>query len=93
MAHGEHIMRNVLRTSFAVAWLILFPTFASAQTELTIFVSGAMTQPVRESGDAFTRTGAKLVYIGDTTGGLVKRLTAGEKVDVIVVDRLCHGHD
>jgi molybdate transport system substrate-binding protein len=75
-----------MRTSFALAWLILFPTLAVAQAELTIFVSGAMTQPVRESGEAFTRsTGTKLVYVGDTTGGLVKRLTAGEKVDVIVV--------
>ena len=79
-------MRSVLRTSFTFAWLILFPALAFAQTELTVFLSGAMTQPVREVGEAFTRnTGTRLVYVGDTTGGLVKRLTAGEKVDVIVV--------
>jgi ABC-type molybdate transport system substrate-binding protein len=59
-------MRTVMRTSFALAWLILFPTLAVAQAELTIFVSGAMTQPVRESGEAFTRsTGTKLVYVGE----------------------------
>jgi len=79
-------MRSVLRVSFAFAWLVLFPTIAFPQTELTVFLSGAMTQPVREAGEGFTRsTGAKLVYVGDTTGGLVKRLLAGEKVDVIVV--------
>ena len=79
-------MRSVLRTSFAFAWLVLVPTFAFTQTDLTVFVSGAMTEPVREAGEDFMRsTGTKLVYVGDTTGGLVKRLMAGEKVDVILV--------
>jgi molybdate transport system substrate-binding protein len=69
-----------------LVWLILCPAFAFAQTELTVFVGGAMTQPVREAGDAFTRgAGTRLVYVSDTTGGLVRRLTAGDKVDLIVV--------
>ena len=79
-------MRSALRTSFTFVYLILFATVALAQNELTVFLSGAMTEPVKEAGAAFTKsTGTKLLYMGDTTGGLVKRLAAGEKVDVIVV--------
>ena len=79
-------MRSVLRTLFAFAWLILFPTLALAQTELRVFLSGAMTEPVKQAGEAFARSaGHKFVYIGDTTGGLIRRLTAGEKADLIVV--------
>ena len=79
-------MRSVLRTSFAFVWLILVPAFAFAQTELRVFLSGAMTEPVKQAGEAFARSaGHKFVYIGDTTGGLIRRLTAGEKADLIVV--------
>ena len=79
-------MCSVLRTSLAFAWLILFPTFALAQTELRVFLSGAMTDPVKQAGEVFARSaGHKFVYIGDTTGGLIRRLTAGEKADLIVV--------
>jgi len=79
-------MRTLLRSSLAFVWLIVLPTCAFAQTTLTVFLSGAMTQPVKEAGAAFsTSAGHTLVYVGDTTGGLIKRLTAGEKADLIVV--------
>lgn len=65
---------------------VLVPSLASAQTELTVFLSGAMTEPVKAVGEVFGRTTkTKLVYVGDTTGGLLKRAAAGEKVDLIVV--------
>ena len=79
-------MRTLLRSSLAFAWLILLPTWAFAQAELTVFLGGAMTEPVKEAGTAFTKsTGTTLVYVGDTTGALIKRLTGGEKADLIVV--------
>jgi molybdate transport system substrate-binding protein len=66
--------------------LFLFPSLALAQTELRIFVTGAMKEPVEELGAAFARrSGHTLVYISDTTGVLQKRLSAGEKADLIVM--------
>jgi molybdate transport system substrate-binding protein len=80
-------MLTTLIRALAIATLVaLVPTVAAAQTELTVFLSGAMTQPVREVGDAFARTTkTKVVYVGDTTGGLLKRAAAGEKVDLVFV--------
>jgi molybdate transport system substrate-binding protein len=79
-------MRTLLRSSLVAAALVLLPQAVGAQTPLTVFLSGAMTEPVKETGAAFTKsTGNTLVYVGDTTGGLIRRLTAGDKVDLIVV--------
>jgi len=51
-----------------------------------VFVGGAMTGPVKEAGAAFTRSsGNTLVYVSDTTGGLQKRLAAGERADLVIV--------
>jgi len=59
---------------------------ASAQTEIRVFVGGAMSEPVREVGTAFAKSsGHRLVYVTDTTGALSKRLASGERADVIVV--------
>ena len=64
----------------------LLPTLASAQTEVRVFVGGAVTPPVREAGAAFTKgSGNTVAVVSDTTGGLQKRLAAGERADVIVV--------
>jgi molybdate transport system substrate-binding protein len=75
----------LLRTCLAIA-SVLLPGLAFAQGQLTIFVGGAMTTPVREAGAAFTRSsGTKIVYVSDTTGALQKRLAAGETADLIIV--------
>ena len=79
-------MRNVLGGGVVLVWLILAPALAGAQTELTVFVGGAVTAPVKEVGVAFTRaSGNRVVYVSDTTGALQKRLAAGEKADLVVV--------
>jgi molybdate transport system substrate-binding protein len=79
-------MRDVLRGFAAFAWLVLLPALASAQTEVRVFVGGAMTTPVKEAGATFARDSKNtLVYVSDTTGALQKRLAAGERADVIVV--------
>ena len=79
-------MRKVLSGCVSFAWLILLPALAFAQTEIKVFVGGAMTGPVKEAGAAFARSsGNTLVYVSDTTGALQKRLAAGEKADLVVV--------
>jgi molybdate transport system substrate-binding protein len=84
---GDNLMRQVLNTGVAfIVWLILLPAFAFAQTELRVLVGGAVTEPIKEAGAAFTRSsGNRLVYVSDTTGALQKRLASGEKADVVVV--------
>ncbi len=77
-------MRNVIRLCAVLA--VTLPALPSAQGELKIFTGGALTVPVHEVGAAFERSsGSRLVYVTDTTGALTKRLTSGEKADVIVV--------
>jgi molybdate transport system substrate-binding protein len=77
--------RRIVR-SVSLIWFTLLPGVAFAQTELRVFVGGAMTGPVREVGEAFARSsGAKMVYASDTTGALQKRIMSGERADVIVV--------
>ena len=79
-------MRQVLAGILSAVWLMLVPTFASAQTEVRVFTGGAMSEPVREVGAAFAKSsGHRLVYVTDTTGALTKRLVSGERADVIVV--------
>jgi molybdate transport system substrate-binding protein len=66
--------------------LMLFPVHAVAQTELRVFVGGAMTEPVKEAGAAFARSSGNTVsYVSDTTGALQKRLASGEPADLIIV--------
>jgi molybdate transport system substrate-binding protein len=81
-------MREVLGGCVSFIWLVLLPGLAVAQTantELTVFVGGAVTAPVKEAGAAFTRaSGNTFVYVSDTTGALQKRLAAGEKADLVV---------
>ncbi len=72
--------------SVSFGWLILAPALAFAQAQLTVFVGGAVTAPVKEAGAAFAReSGATIVYVSDTTGALQKRLAAGEKADLVIV--------
>ena len=87
-------MRHVVRGSGTAvvtgcvlfACLIAPPALAVGPTEITVFVGGAVTASVKDAGAAFARgSGNTLVYVSDTTGGLQKRLAAGEKADVVVV--------
>ena len=79
-------MREVLSGCVSFLWLILMPALAFAQAEVTVFVGGAVTAPVKEAGAAFAReSGNTLVYVSDTTGALQKRLAAGEKADLVIV--------
>ena len=79
-------MRELLRASVVFVGCLVVPAVALAQARVTVFVGGAMTEPLKEAGAAFERTsGHTVVYVSDTTGALQKRLAAGEKADLIVV--------
>ena len=79
-------MRKVLSGCVSFVWPLLLPVLAFAQTEVKVFVGGAVTGPVKEAGAAFARnSGNTLVYVSDTTGALQKRLAAGEKADLVIV--------
>src|SRR5262245_30420330 len=77
-------MRHAIAAAIAAALISTTSTFA--QNELRVFSGGAMSEPVREVGDAFAKSaGHKIVYVTDTTGALSKRLASGERADLIVV--------
>jgi molybdate transport system substrate-binding protein len=79
-------MRPLLRCCAMCVWLILLPSLALAQAEIRVLVGGAVTEPVKEVGEAFARlSGTRLVYVTDTTGALQKRLAAGERADLVIV--------
>jgi molybdate transport system substrate-binding protein len=79
-------MREVLRSCVSFVRFILLPALAFGQTEVRVFVGGAVTEPVKEAGATFARnSGSTLVYVTDTTGALQKRLATGEKADLIIV--------
>ena len=79
-------MRKALRCCVSFVWLMLLPALAFAQADVSVFVGGAVTAPVKEAGAAFARaSGNTLVYVSDTTGALQKRLAAGEKADLVIV--------
>ena len=81
MLYTRPMKRSLIALSF-----VLLPALVSAHTEVRVFVGGAVTPPVREAGAAFTRSsGNTVAVVSDTTGGLQKRLAAGEPADVIVV--------
>ena len=78
-------MRELV-TFLAAIWFVVSPATAVAQAPVTVFHGGAMTQPVKEAADAFTRsTGSRVANVGDTTGSLMKRIASGEKPDIIFV--------
>ena len=79
-------MRDMMRLCAPFVWVILMPALASAQTELRVLVGGAVTEPVKAAGAAFTRASATtFVYVSDTTGALQKRLAVGDKADLVVL--------
>jgi molybdate transport system substrate-binding protein len=77
-------MRNSLLVSLVLATgLAAAPAKA---VELTIFATGSMADPLKELGEEFThQTGHTLKFNLGTTGGVMNKLKAGEKGDVIVI--------
>lgn len=70
----------------SIGCLLLLPSLAFAQSEVTVFVGGAMTKPAIEVGLAFDRISDNRTIIeSDTTGELQKRLAAGEKAELVIV--------
>jgi molybdate transport system substrate-binding protein len=70
----------------SIGCLLLLPTLAFSQSEVTVFVGGAMTKPATEVGIKFDSGSDNTTVIeSDTTGELQKRLAAGEKADLVIV--------
>jgi molybdate transport system substrate-binding protein len=66
--------------------LLLLPTLAFSQSDVIVFVGGAMTKPAIEVSTHFERNSDNTIVIeSDTTGDLQKRLTDGEMADIIIV--------
>ena len=79
-------MRELLGAAAVFAGGLMALALGVAQTTITVFVGGAMTEPLQEAGAAFVRSsGERIVYVSDTTGALLKRLAAGERADLVVV--------
>ena len=67
-----------------VAMLSMVPSVAAA-VEIVVFVPGAVQAIVREVGkDYEAETGNTIRFVGDTAGGVVKRIAAGEGADVVI---------
>src|SRR6266481_3559659 len=82
-------MRNndMWKTSIAalalITPLLALPAHAA---ELTVFATGSMAEPLKELGEEFTHaTGHTLRFSIGTTSGVLNKLKAGEKGDVIVI--------
>ena len=78
-------MRRAKTLSFlTVLWLGLAVNAGAA--ELAVFVTGSMVDPVEALGEDFTReTGHTLRFSSATTGGLLAKIRAGERADVVVI--------
>jgi len=73
-----------------VALALSMPLLAAAATaagaELTVFVTGSMADPIEQAAHDFTLdTGHTLRFERATTGGLLAKIRAGERGDVIVI--------
>ena len=59
---------------------------AAAGAELAVFVTGSMVDPLEQLGEDFEReTGHTLEFSRATTGGLLAKIDAGERADVVVI--------
>ena len=59
---------------------------AAGAAELAVFVTGSMADPFEELGEDFTHeTGHTLHFSRATTGGLLAKIAAGERADVVVI--------
>lgn len=76
------------RSIFALALYVplLGPAATAAAAELTVFVTGSMVDPVEQAAEEFTHaTGHTLRFESATTGGLLAKIRAGERADLIVI--------
>jgi molybdate transport system substrate-binding protein len=79
-----------MRSRSAVALALSIPLLALAATatgaELTVFVTGSMADPLEHAAHDFTRdTGHTLRFERATTGGLLAKIRAGERGDVVII--------
>jgi len=79
-----------MRTHPAVALALSLPLLVAAANaagaELTVFVTGSMADPLEHAAHDFMQeTGHTLRFERATTGGLLAKIRAGERGDVIVI--------
>ena len=59
---------------------------AATGAELAVFVTGSMVDPLEDLGEDFEHeTGHTLTFSRATTGGLLAKIEAGERADVVVI--------
>lgn len=79
-------MRTPSILALACVVPLLGPVATAAAAELTVFVTGSMVDPVEQAAEAFTHaTGHTLRFHSATTGGLLAKIRAGERADLIVI--------
>lgn len=79
-------MRTRSIFALALALPLLGPAATAAAAELTVFVTGSMIDPVEHAAEEFTQaTGHTLRFESATTGGLLAKIRAGERADLIVI--------
>jgi molybdate transport system substrate-binding protein len=65
---------------------LLGPAAKVVAAELTVFVTGSMIDPLEHATEEFARaTGHTLRFESATTGGLLAKIRAGERADLIVI--------
>jgi molybdate transport system substrate-binding protein len=68
------------------SWLLLGVAPAAGGAELAVFVTGSMVDAFEALGEDFTHeTGHTLTFSRATTGGLLAKIAAGERADVVVI--------
>lgn len=78
-------MRNAPIVAVAPLLLLGFAT-AAGSAELAVFVTGSMVDAFEQLGEDFTHeTGHTLTFSRATTGGLLAKIAAGERADVVVI--------
>src|SRR5438093_10501590 len=81
-------MNNDMWKTSIAALAVITPILAlpAHAAELTVFATGSMAEPLKELGEEFTHaTGHTLRFSIGTTSGVLNKLKAGEKGDVIVI--------
>ena len=78
-------MSKLSQWSLVVMLLLAFAPAASG-AELAVFITGSMIDPFEQLAEDFTHaTGNTLRFSSATTGGVLAKLEAGERADVVVV--------
>ena len=72
--------------AIAAAGGVLGPALAAPDGDLKVITGAGMTAPVNViAADFGAKTGSHVIVIGDTTGGVQKRLESGEQADLVLV--------